>query len=178
MGGVRHGASHEIGNRDVAADGEPAAGVPPGRFRVDADLAGLKGAAAGIRTSGFCTWFLRHCGAAGPQCPHHVDARHSLEQAEGVGVMRRRIDALDRTDRHEFAAEEARPRGLQNERTTARSCEMNSNGHVVAGAQPGEQFEDVRLHRNIEGREDLVADQQLRFGNQGARDGNALAFAA
>ena len=40
-----------------------------------------------------------------------------------------------------------------------------------------EQVEDLRLHRHVERRHGLVADDQLRLGDDGARDRDALALA-
>src|SRR6185503_12599981 len=45
-------------------------------------------------------------------------------------------------------------------------------------AQVGEQVEHLRLHRDVERRHRLVADQQLRAERERARDADALALAA
>ena len=91
--------------------------------------------------------------------------------------MRRRIDTLDRTHRHEFAAEQHAD--AIGEGTHHREIMRDEeHGHVAVGAQLGQQFEDIRLDRHVERREHLVADQQLRIGDQRARDGDALALAA
>ncbi len=45
-------------------------------------------------------------------------------------------------------------------------------------AQPLEQVEDFRLHRNVERRGRLVEQQQFWLKHQGARDRHALALAA
>ncbi len=52
------------------------------------------------------------------------------------------------------------------------------DGQVVLLLQVLEQVEDLRLHRDVEGRDDLVAHQQLRLEHQGPGDADALALAA
>ena len=47
----------------------------------------------------------------------------------------------------------------------------------VAGAQPAQQVQDARLHRDVERGEHLVAEQQGGVHGEGAGDGDALAFA-
>ena len=47
---------------------------------------------------------------------------------------------------------------------------------AVAGLHVLEQVEDLRLHRHVERRHRLVADDQLRVGDDGARDRDALAL--
>ena len=51
-------------------------------------------------------------------------------------------------------------------------------GHPQLGLQCLEQIEDLRLHRHIEGRGRLVADQQFRLHGEGAGNGDALALPA
>ena len=48
----------------------------------------------------------------------------------------------------------------------------------MLGPQAPQQVEDVGLHGHVERRQDLVAEQKLRLGDQGARDGDALPLAA
>ena len=50
--------------------------------------------------------------------------------------------------------------------------------HAVLRLQPGEQFEDLRLHGHVERRRRLVGDQQLRLVGQRHGDHHALALAA
>ena len=52
------------------------------------------------------------------------------------------------------------------------------DGQVVLLLQVLQQVEDLRLHRHVEGGDDLVADEQLRLEHEGAGDADALALAA
>ena len=63
---------------------------------------------------------------------------------------------------------------------------MADDRYVVADEHQGEassrlnvlqQIEDLRLDRYIEGRDDLVADEQFGLKCQGSRDGYTLALA-
>ena len=54
--------------------------------------------------------------------------------------------------------------------------EEQAQAEIVA--QRPEQLQDLRLHRHVEGRHRLVADEQLRIDRQRPGDGDALAFAA
>ncbi len=51
-------------------------------------------------------------------------------------------------------------------------------GEPELAAHRGEQVEDLRLDRKIEGRDRLVADDEARLDHQGAGDADALALAA
>ncbi len=51
-------------------------------------------------------------------------------------------------------------------------------GHAALLAQVHQQVEHLRLHGKIKRRDGLVGDHQLRFGDQGAGNGDALALAA
>ncbi len=50
--------------------------------------------------------------------------------------------------------------------------------HALAGLQLGEQFEDLRLHGDVERRRRLVGDQQFRLVGERHGDHHALALAA
>ena len=54
-------------------------------------------------------------------------------------------------------------------------CGVRAAGIVTAEAF--EQVEDLRLHRDVEGRHRLVADDELRLGDHRPGDGDALALA-
>ncbi len=90
----------------MAAYEDAGAGILPRRILLDADTADLKRAAAGI-----CAFWPRpnlgrRHGRARLRLADHVDSRHSLKEAQGIGMVRRSKNALYRSDRHEFAAEQ------------------------------------------------------------------------
>ena len=62
--------------------------------------------------------------------------------------------------------------------TTPMLCVMNRYDTPSVALQLSQQVEDLRLHRDVERRGRLVADDQLRLHRQRARDGDALALAA
>ena len=64
------------------------------------------------------------------------------------------------------------------ERTSGRLCVTNSIASPSSRCSSAEQLHDGRLHAHVERRGDLVADQDGRADDQGARDGDALALAA
>ncbi len=51
-------------------------------------------------------------------------------------------------------------------------------GEAELAAQGGEQFDDLRLDRNIQRGDRLVADDEVRMQHQRAGDADALALAA
>ena len=51
-------------------------------------------------------------------------------------------------------------------------------GEAELALQIGEQVEDLRLDRDVERRDRLVADDELRPQREGARDADALSLAA
>ena len=63
-------------------------------------------------------------------------------------------------------------------RTMPRSWVMNSIDMPLLVLEPGEQFEDLRLHGHVERRGRLVGDQQLRLVGERHGDHHALALAA
>jgi hypothetical protein len=52
------------------------------------------------------------------------------------------------------------------------------DGHPVLASQPIDQMQDLRLDRNIERRDSLVAHQQIRAQHRCPRDGHTLTLAA
>ena len=52
------------------------------------------------------------------------------------------------------------------------------HGDAALGLQALQERQDARLDRDVERRQDLVAEQQRRLGDEAARDGDALALAA
>ncbi len=62
--------------------------------------------------------------------------------------------------------------------TIARSWLMNSSARPSSLLQVGEQVDDLRLDRNVERRDRLVADDQVGAGRERAGDADALALAA
>ena len=67
------------------------------------------------------------------------------------------------------------------------ACHVAHNGEVVADEQIGQaeailqvahEIQDLRLHRHVEGRGRLVADNELRIRRERARNRDALALAA
>ena len=55
---------------------------------------------------------------------------------------------------------------------------MNRNESPRRLAQPFQEAQDLRLHRDVERRDRLVGDEQLGVEHQRARDADALALAA
>ena len=51
-------------------------------------------------------------------------------------------------------------------------------GDPVLALQPGDQVQHLRAHRNVQRRDRLVGDDQLRVQRQGARDADALPLPA
>ena len=63
-------------------------------------------------------------------------------------------------------------------RTTAKVMADEHDGHAEAPAHVVEQLEDLSLHRDVQGRGRLVAQQDLGLGGQRQGDEDALAHAA
>jgi len=66
-------------------------------------------------------------------------------------------------------------------------CDMFDNRKIVGDEQesqshlagePGQQIDDLRLDRNVQGRDRFIGHQQFRFDRQGPGNGDALALAA
>jgi hypothetical protein len=106
-----------------------------------------------------------------------VEIRHRVEQHARIGMARRAEQFLGRRDLDQAAEiHDADPR-----RHVAHDRE------VVADEQVGKpelllevahQVEDLRLHRYVERRGRLVADDELRLRRQRTGDGDALTLAA
>ncbi len=104
-------------------------------------------------------------------------ARHRREQRRRVGVARMLVQEL-RLAHLDDAAEvhDRDPVG-----------DVADHGQVVRDEDVGEaelalevlqQVQDLRLHRDVERRDRLVADDQLRLERERARDADPLALAA
>ena len=63
-------------------------------------------------------------------------------------------------------------------RTTARSCAMKRYGQAELVLQLQQQVDDLRLHRDVEGRDRLVGDDALGLDRERPGDADALPLAA
>ena len=106
-----------------------------------------------------------------------VGHRDRAEQRRGVRVRRMRVE-------HVGVADLAHPAQVHDRHPVA---DVLHDGEVVgdedqrqavAGLHVLEQVEDLRLHRHVEGGHRLVADDQLRLGDHGPGDRDALALPA
>ena len=103
-------------------------------------------------------------------------SRDRVEQQRGVGVMRRREDLLDGALLHDAAVvQHHHPVGQPPHHGQVVGDEQV--GHVGAGLQLPQQLQDVVLHRHVEGRQDLVAQDQLGLRGEGLGDGHPLGLA-
>ena len=100
------------------------------------------------------------------------------QQRLGVGMERRRRRAL-----RPAPARRSSPRYITATRSlmcriTARSWAMMMRVRPKRAFRSSEQIDDLRLDRDVERRDRLVADDQLRLAGQRAGDADALALAA
>ena len=106
-----------------------------------------------------------------------VGHRDRRQQRRGVGVGGRGVEPVGR--RHLADLAEVHHRHPVADVLDHRQVVGDEHQRqAVAGLQVLEQVEDLGLHRHVEGRHRLVADDQLGLEHQGPGDGDALALAA
>jgi hypothetical protein len=111
------------------------------------------------------------------RAPAHVDVGDRIEEHARVGMARPREQ---RRLRGEFD-DPAQVHHADLVADVAHDGEVVRDeeiGQAVARLQVLHDVEDLRLHRDVERRRRLVADQELRLGGERARDRDALALAA
>ena len=106
-----------------------------------------------------------------------VDHRHRREQRVRVRVPRAREELVGRRDLDDLAeVHDGDPVAhVADDREVVRDEEVGEPQLVL---QVGEQVEDLRLDRDVERRDRLVADDQLGMQRERARDADALALTA
>src|SRR5262245_2130048 len=106
-----------------------------------------------------------------------VDRGNGREQRFRIGVMRAGKDALGRPDLHEPAEiEHGDPvRDITDGPEIVRDEDV---ADATLDLKLGQQVEDGRLHRDVESRSRLVADDNAGTAGEGAGYGNALLEAA
>ena len=108
--------------------------------------------------------------------PHRVDARHAAQQRPGVGVLGVLEDLLHRSLLDDLACvHDDHPRAQA--RDHAHVVRDHDHGSTELSVQVAEQFQDLRLHRDVEGGCRLVGDQDLRRVRQSHRDHRPLPHA-
>ena len=160
----------------MAADSELRAGIAPRRRLPLADRAELPGATARVGAAPRAARQrrraararLRHAGF-GPGVGH--------QQLVRIGVERRREDGAGGADLEQLAAkQDADTIGERPHHGEIVSDEQHRD--AVLGAQALQKVEDAGLHRDVERREDLVAQQQRRARSERPGDRDPLALAA
>ena len=115
------------------------------------------------------------CGGGGGR--RRIAWRHGRDQRARVGVRWRLQHAIDRAGLDDLAQvhHQHAVGDMAHHREVVRD---EQHGEPERLLQLGEQVEHLRLHRDVERRHRLVADQQLRVERERARDADALALAA
>src|SRR5215207_2305437 len=121
----------------------------------------------------------RHVALEADALPLHgrVRDRHRREQRLGIGVLRHRVEvacARDLDDRAEIHHRHPRADVLD-DRQVVRDEDV---GEAELSLQVLEKVDHLRLDRDVERRDRLVADDQLRRHRERAGDADALALAA
>ena len=101
------------------------------------------------------------------------EARHGGEQRLGIRMMRAAEDALGGAELHDAA--EIEHGDLVGEIPhDAQVMRDEDIAHLPLGLEVGEEIEDRRLHRDVERRGRLVADDEARLAGKSAGDGDTL----
>ena len=95
----------------------------------------------------------------------------------GIGMEGRAEDLGGAADLHHLAVEHD-PDAVGQHAHHGEVVGDEQHRHVMLGTQPAQEVEHVGLHGDVEGRQDLVAQQQLRPGDQRPGDRHPLALAA
>ena len=109
--------------------------------------------------------------------PARVGHRDRREQRVRVG-MARAAEELPRSAPLDDPAEVHHRHAVGEVPTTARSCEMKRYVSAELAPAVAQQVQDLRLDRDVERGDRLVADDELRAERERARDADALALAA
>ncbi len=121
----------------------------------------------------------------GPQqveLPRQIAARHGAERARRPAALGCRRGAARRRARappllHLVAAVHDQ-HAVGDLGHDAHVVGDEDDAHLHLGLEAADQFEDLRLDRDVEGRGRLIGDEQLRLAGQGHGDHHALAHAA
>ena len=109
--------------------------------------------------------------------PGEIEVGHRVEQHARVGVLRR-AEHLARRRHFDDAAEIHHADAVRHVAHHRQIVADEQVGQAEAVLQVAHQVEDLRLHRDVERRGRLVADDELGIAGKRARDRDALALAA
>ena len=110
--------------------------------------------------------------SAGPGQPWRVG-----QQLRGVPAGRLGQDLPGRPGLDDLTVPQHH-RGLRHAAHQGQVVRDEDHGQLALGRRGPEQLHDDRLHRDVQRRGDLVADQHVRLGDQGAGDRDPLPLAA
>ena len=119
--------------------------------------------------------FAARRGDAG--APRRVEFGRRIEQRLRIGMARRGEQRLGRADLDHLAEIHHRD-AMRDVADQAQIVRDEHHGQLQPLLQLQQQVDDLRLHRDIERRDQLVGDQHLGLDRKRPRDADALALAA